>query len=151
MRHKAESDGKFFWYDSEQYQGSLAYDADVVFVMMGTNDRTDKHLYILWTNADPRTSQHMVFMYASNSMRNGWWDRVTVVVWGPTQTLLVEDEEVRAAMEDARGLGVEFSACLTCADKLGLTKELEDMGLEVVRWGKRLSGLLQSGAHVITV
>lgn len=38
VRHKAGSDGKYFWYDSTQYQESLQYDADVVFVMMGTND-----------------------------------------------------------------------------------------------------------------
>lgn len=38
VQHKADSDGKYFWYDSEQYLSSLEYDADVVFVMMGTND-----------------------------------------------------------------------------------------------------------------
>lgn len=38
VRHKEESGGGYFWYDSTQYQGSLQYDADVVFVMMGTND-----------------------------------------------------------------------------------------------------------------
>lgn len=38
VNYKPESDGKYFWYDSAQYRGSLEYDADVVFVMMGTND-----------------------------------------------------------------------------------------------------------------
>jgi len=38
VRYKAEKDGSFFWYGSTQYQGSLSYDADIVFVMMGTND-----------------------------------------------------------------------------------------------------------------
>ncbi len=38
VRYKAESDGSFFWYGSTQYLSSLEYDADVVFVMMGTND-----------------------------------------------------------------------------------------------------------------
>lgn len=110
-----------------------------------------KHLYIVWTNADPVTSENMVFMYASNSMKNGWWDDVTVVIWGSPQDLLCEDAAIRVGMEAARGLGVEFSACLTCADKLGRTEQLRAMGLEVVRWGAKLSGLLQSGAHVITV
>ena len=44
-RHKPESDGTYFWYDSAQYKGSLEYDADVVFVMMGTND---VHSSIIW-------------------------------------------------------------------------------------------------------
>ncbi len=38
VRHEPESDGTYFWYDSAQYKESLEYDADVVFVMMGTND-----------------------------------------------------------------------------------------------------------------
>ena len=93
----------------------------------------DKHLYIVWSNADPITSQHMVFMYATNSMKNAWWDQVTVVVWGATQPLLCEDEAVRAGMQAAREAGVEFSACLTCADILGTTEQLRAMGLEASR------------------
>lgn len=38
VRYKPESDGTYFWYGSTQYLSSLEYDADVVFVMMGTND-----------------------------------------------------------------------------------------------------------------
>ncbi len=30
--------GEYFWYDSKQYTSSLTYDADIVLVMMGTND-----------------------------------------------------------------------------------------------------------------
>ena len=119
--------------------------------MAETNGSANKHLYIVWTNADPITSQHMVFMYATNSMKNAWWDQVTVVIWGATQPLLCEIEAVQAGMEAARAAGVEFSACLTCADILGTTDALRDMGIEVIRWGKKLSDLLQSGEHVLTV
>lgn len=38
VNYKPESDGSYFWYGSTQYLSSLEYDADVVFVMMGTND-----------------------------------------------------------------------------------------------------------------
>lgn len=111
----------------------------------------EKHLHIVWTNADVVTSKHMVFMYACNSMKNSWWDKVTVVIWGATQTLVCEDEEIQKCIADARELGVEFSACLTCADILGTTEKMRSMGLEVVRWGEKLSKLLQAGEHVITV
>ena len=33
-----------------------------------------KHLYVLWTSADPITADKMVFMYTINSMAHGWWD-----------------------------------------------------------------------------
>ena len=34
---------------------------------------SDRHLHILWTNADPETSENMVMMYARNAMLNEWW------------------------------------------------------------------------------
>jgi len=47
-----------------------------------------KKLYILWTNADPITSEKMVMMYAINSKLNYWWDEVTIIIWGATPNLL---------------------------------------------------------------
>ena len=112
---------------------------------------TDRHLHIIWTNADPLTAEHMVMMYAKNSMLNGWWDKVTVVLWGAPQKLAVENEAVRAEMEFARDAGVEFSACSSCAANLQLTEALEADGIEVIRWGQKLSQLLQNGKTVITI
>lgn len=51
------------------------------------NDR----LYILWTNADPVTSQKMVLMYATNSMLHSWWSGVTVILWGAPVRLAAEN------------------------------------------------------------
>lgn len=47
-----------------------------------------KNVHILWTNADLHTSQFMVMMYARNSMLRGWWDHVTVIIWGATAKLI---------------------------------------------------------------
>lgn len=44
VNYKPESDGTYFWYGSSQYSQSLIYDADYVFVMMGTNDVGSKDL-----------------------------------------------------------------------------------------------------------
>jgi len=112
---------------------------------------TDRHLHILWTNGDPITSEHMVMMYATNSLLNEWWDKVTVIVWGAPQKLLLENSSVRFEMENARDVGVEFSACVNCANNLGTKEGLEELGLEVIRWGKNLSELRQNGKHVLTV
>ena len=45
----------------------------------------ERHVHILWTNADPDTSEHMVMMYATNGLLRGWWDQITVIIWGATQ------------------------------------------------------------------
>ena len=111
----------------------------------------DRHLHIFWTNGDPVTSEHMVLMYAKNSMLNGWWDRVTVVIWGTPQLLISGNEGVMAEIELAKDAGVEFSACSSCAANLGTATALVEEGVEVVRWGERLSLLLQNGRHVITI
>ncbi len=112
---------------------------------------TDRHLHILWTNGDPVTAEHMVMMYATNSLLNDWWDKVTVILWGTPQKLVLENAAVRFEMDNARDVGVEFSACLSCARNLGTTEGLEQMGVEVIRWGQKLTELMQSGRHVLTV
>ena len=111
----------------------------------------DKHLYILWANADPVTSENMVMMYATNSMLNRWWDQVTVIIWGNSQITALENERVRLKMEIAVNAGVEFSACRSCAVNLNTLEGLEADGIEVIRWGERLSELMQSGAHILSV
>lgn len=111
----------------------------------------DKHLYLLWTNADPVTSHHMVMMYTTNSMLNGWWDKVTVIIWGATAKYVAEDENIQERIKIARQAGVEFSACISCVNNLGVTKELENLDIEMIRWGEKLSELMQNGEHVLTV
>ena len=40
------------------------------------------HLFILWTNGNPITAEKMVFMYGINSLLKGWWEHVTLIIWG---------------------------------------------------------------------
>ena len=39
--------------------------------------------------------------------------------------------------------GVEFSACKACADELGVTATLQELGVEVIYWGEPLTRLLR--------
>lgn len=110
-----------------------------------------KKLHILWTNADLNTSHHMVMMYATNSMLKGWWDEVTVIIWGATAKLAAEDKDMQERMRIAVQAGVKFSACIACANNLGVRQALEDLGLEVIPWGALLTGLIQEQKPLITV
>ena len=111
----------------------------------------ERHLHILWTSGDPLTSEHMVLMYARNSMLNHWWDEVTVILWGAAQKTALENEAVRSAMKIAEQAGVEFTACMSCAVNLGTLEGLEEAGIEVIRWGQKLSMLMQNGKHVLSI
>jgi hypothetical protein len=52
-----------------------------------------KKLYLLWTNADPITSEKMVMMYGINSKLNYWWDEVTIIIWGEPLTEILKGNE----------------------------------------------------------
>ncbi|MDL2225693.1 DsrE family protein [Eubacteriales bacterium OttesenSCG-928-M02] len=111
----------------------------------------EDHLHILWTNGDSTTGQHMVLMYATNAVMNGWWKAVTVVLWGAPAQLAVQDEAVRERIHMAMHAGVKFSACIACADRLGVTGALTDMGVEVMAWGQPLTQLLKENRPLITI
>ncbi|HCY86787.1 MAG TPA: DsrE family protein [Desulfobacteraceae bacterium] len=109
------------------------------------------HLYLLWTNADKLTAEKMVFMYTVNSLIHGWWEYVTLIVWGATAKLAAEDQEIRAMIRDALEKGVHVTACKACTDQLGVTAEVEALGVEVKYWGAPLTEILKSNEKLLTV
>ena len=109
------------------------------------------HLYILWTNADPITFEKMVSMYACNSLKHQWWKQVTVIVWGSTAKLTAENEHVQAQIKTMQETGVFITACRACADQLGVTSTLEELGIEVMYWGEPLTELLKGKANLLSV
>jgi hypothetical protein len=110
-----------------------------------------EHLYILWTNSDPVTADKMVFMYALNSLKKGWWKEVTIVIWGSTAKLVGENAEIQSKIKGLLAAGVKVSACKACADELGVTEKLESLGIEVKYWGQPLTDILKAGQFLLTV
>lgn len=113
--------------------------------------KDNEHLYILWTNSDPVTADKMVFMYALNSLKKGWWKEVTVVIWGSTAKLACENAAVQSQIMELSAAGVQFSACKACADELGVADQLLAMGMEVKYWGQPLTELLKTGQFLLTI
>ena len=113
--------------------------------------KDDTHLYVLWTNDNLVTAEKMVFMYTVNALKNGWWEKVTLIVWGATTKLVGENKDIQSLVRQARESGVHITACKACADQLGVTDVLDRLGIEVKYWGVPLTDLLKSGQHLITV
>ncbi|MEA2108121.1 MAG: DsrE family protein [Pseudomonadota bacterium] len=109
------------------------------------------HLYILWTNDQLETAEKMVFMYGKNSLLRGWWDQVTIIIWGATTKLASKNEQIQAGLKDLRGAGVELLACRACADQLGVTEVLETLGVKVVYTGELMTRLLKDNEKLLTV
>lgn len=113
------------------------------------NDK--QHLYVLWTNADPVTAEKMVFMYTTNSLIHGWWEKVTLIIWGATTKLVADDEGIQEMLQDAKAAGVHITACKACADQLGVVDELKKLDIEIKYWGVPLTEVLKSDETLLTV
>ncbi|MCF8068964.1 MAG: DsrE family protein [Desulfobacterales bacterium] len=108
-------------------------------------------LHILWTNDNFITSEKMVFMYGITSLRKRYWDDVTIIIWGATVRLVSENIKIQELIKEAKLEGVHISACKTCADQLGVTKILENLDIELIRWGEPLTQILKIGEKLITI
>ena len=109
-----------------------------------------RNLVIVWSSGDREVALNLVFMYARNSLLKEWWDRVRLIVWGPSDKLVAKDAEVREQYLSLAGEGVELWACKACADRYGLAEELESLGVHVLYTGQPLTRMLQSGWTCLT-
>ena len=109
------------------------------------------HLYVLWTNDNPIAAEKMVFMYTVNSLIHGWWEKVTLIIWGATAKLVSEDVNMQEKVKEALDAGVHITACKSCADQLGVTETLEKLKIEVKYWGVPLTEILKSEKTLLTI
>ncbi|MGC9358023.1 MAG: DsrE family protein [Anaerolineae bacterium] len=110
-----------------------------------------KHLYVLWTSGDPVTAEKMVLMYTTNALKFGWWEKVTLVIWGAASQLAAEDAGIREGLQKAQETGVYLTACKACADQLGVTEALEEIGVDVQYLGVALTNVLKNEETLLTV
>lgn len=113
-------------------------------------ENTTDHLLIVWTSGDPDVAHKMVFMYAFNAQKNGWWKQVTLLIWGPSSKLSSEDKDIQASLKKMKEEGVELLACKGCADQYGISSTLEELGIEVKYTGTYLTDFIKSGKKVIS-
>ena len=107
-------------------------------------------LCILWTSGDPDVANKMVFMYSQGAIRNGWWKHVEFIVWGPSQQLISENEEIQKEIKKMMLAGIKFDACKACADMYCVSDKLIDVGIDVRYMGIALTEILKSNKKLMT-
>ena len=117
--------------------------------MAATNGPSE--LVVLWISGDREAALKMAFMYAGNAKKRGWWDNVTLIVWGPSAKLLAGDEGLQEELAKLRQAGVVLEACKACADSFGVSDRLEELGVEVKYMGEPLTGYLKDGFRILSV
>lgn len=71
-------------------------------------------------------------------------------IWGPSQKLLTENEELQGYVKKMKEIGIHLQACKACADSYELSEELEALGVEVRYTGTDLTGFIKGEAHLVT-
>jgi hypothetical protein len=114
-------------------------------------NKTSEKLVILWTSGDREVALKMVFMYTYNAKARGWWEDITLVVWGPSAKLLTEDKELQDYMQKILDVGVTVKACKGCSDQYGVSEKLEELGISVLYIGKELTDYIKEGREILTI
>ena len=112
---------------------------------------TDVGLVVLWVTRDREAARNMALMYAKNSRLKGWWERVHLVIWGPSANVLSYDAGLQAEVAACREAGVEVFACRACAERYGVADRLAALGIEVLYMGEPMTRYLKEGWKVLTV
>jgi len=107
-------------------------------------------LVVLWTSGDAEVAKKMVYMYTYNAKKNGWWDEITFIIWGPSSKLLAEDKELQDYIKKMKDEGVVLEACKACSDMYHVTDKLTELGVDVKYMGKELTTYLKNEKYVIT-
>ena len=106
-------------------------------------------LVLVWTSADREVAMHMILMYGRNAKRFGWWEEVNLLVWGPSGKLLLGDKELQAEVKAMIEAGVEVIACKACADRLGTSAGLSELGVKVFYTGEALTNATKSSEWAV--
>ena len=100
-------------------------------------------LAVLWTSDDPHLAEKMAFMYTYNAKRQGWFDEVVLIVWGPSAKLAAENKMIQDYLKKMKDAGVKLEACLYCAKMYGVDAKLSELGIDVKGMGIPLSEYLK--------
>lgn len=107
-------------------------------------------LLIVWVTNNKETILNLICLYALNAKAKGWFEEVTLLVWGASQQILCEDEEIKDKIKEMREVGVKFIACKKCSENMYIEEQLQSCGVEIYYTGEFLSDWLKSGKPIMT-
>lgn len=93
-------------------------------------------LVIVWTSDDPYTAERMVLMYGHAAKTAGWFEEVTIIIWGPSAKMVAENIKIQEKLKAMQNEGIEIRACIVCANMYIVTEELKAFGFDLQGMGK---------------
>jgi hypothetical protein len=113
-------------------------------------ENSNDKLVVLWTSDDPNVAERVALMYTHAAKTAGWFENVTLVVWGPSAKLISENSNLQQKVKEMQKDGVLIEACVVCADSYGVSDALRSLGFDVKPMGKPLTDYLKSEAKILT-
>lgn len=113
-------------------------------------DNSNK-LAVLWTSDNPDVAEKMAFMYTYNAKRQGWFDEVVLIIWGPSAKLASENVMIQDYLKKMKAEGIKIEACLHCAKMYGVDEKLKELGIDVKGMGVPLSNYLKDGWKTLSL
>jgi hypothetical protein len=113
-------------------------------------DNSNK-LAVLWTSGDPDVAEKMAFMYTYNAKKQGWFDEVVLIVWGPSAKLLAENKMLQEYVKKMQEAGIKVEACMACARMYDVDSNLKDLGIDLKGMGVPLSNYLKEGWKTLSL
>ncbi|HYQ56353.1 MAG TPA: DsrE family protein [Draconibacterium sp.] len=117
---------------------------------MEQNQEKEK-LAVLWTSDDPDLAEKMAFMYTYNAKKQGWFDEVVLIIWGPSAKLTSENKMIQDYIKRMQEAGIKVEACMACAKMYGVDEKLAELGIDVKGMGVPLSNYLKDGWKTLSL
>ncbi len=110
----------------------------------------ENQLTVIWSSGDPAVAHKVCFMYTHNAKKRGWFENVTMIVWGPSAELVTRDTTIQDAIKAMIADGVVVEACKACSDSYGVSEQLAALGIDVKYMGTPLTNYLKDGSKILT-
>ncbi|MGL4293277.1 MAG: DsrE family protein [Bacteroidales bacterium] len=106
---------------------------------------------MLWTSGEKDVALKVVLRYIENALDKQVWKDVELLIWGPSVQLAGDDENVKVKLDALIKRGLKAKACVVCAEEYGVTKSLEDMGVELSLVGDELTHIIQDQLPLLSL
>lgn len=118
--------------------------------LMAQESEKSSKLAVLWTSGDPDVAHRVALMYTHAAKQFKWFDEVTLIVWGPSQPLLLKDKTLQDKVKAMQKDGIIVEACIACAMGYDIVEDLKKLGIPVKGMGMPLTNYLKSDWKVLT-
>jgi hypothetical protein len=106
-------------------------------------------LVVLWSSGDPEVAEKACLMYTGAAKKYKWFNEVILVVWGPSEKLLAENEQLQDRVASLQDEGIIVQACVACSNMYGVTDNLKVCKVDVKGMGVPLTRYLKRGYRVV--